>query len=209
MSRNLPAGQRLHRRLRVCPPRGIGEPSLDQRGVQRCGDLSRLRWRWRQRASCSRPAAAATTEATTGPARPGRPGRRRMHRPARRPPPPSTAPSATPGAKAISVGMKEFAFVPANVSAAAGKVHITARNDGSVPHELVLLKADRPPGSLPTDGSKAKEDGAGVRTLGETGDVAPGSSKRFAANLQPGAYVMICNLPGHYKSGMYASFTVK
>jgi uncharacterized cupredoxin-like copper-binding protein len=26
--------------------------------------------------------------------------------------------------------------------------------------------------------------------------------------LKPGAYVMICNIPGHYQSGMHAPFRV-
>jgi uncharacterized cupredoxin-like copper-binding protein len=27
-------------------------------------------------------------------------------------------------------------------------------------------------------------------------------------NLKKGRYVLICNIPGHYKSGMHADFTV-
>lgn len=105
--------------------------------------------------------------------------------------------------------MKEFAFLPSNVSATAGKVSVTARNIGRVPHQPVLLRTNRPPGSLPTDGSRAKEAGSSATVIGKTGDVAPGASAKFAAKLQPGAYVMICNLPGHYRSGMYGSLTVK
>jgi uncharacterized cupredoxin-like copper-binding protein len=117
--------------------------------------------------------------------------------------------SARSGANAVAVRMKEFAFVPGNVTAQAGKVTIAARNTGSVPHELVLLKADRPPGALPAKGAGAAEDGPGVRVLGRTGHVAPGASGRLTENIRPGVYVMICNLPGHYRSGMYGSFTAK
>jgi uncharacterized cupredoxin-like copper-binding protein len=119
------------------------------------------------------------------------------------------APANQSGSNRIRVAMKEFAFLPSNVSATARQVSVTARNTGRVPHQLLLLRTNRPPGSLPTNGSRAKEDGSGAKVIGKTGDVAPGSSGKFAAKLQPGTYVMICNLPGHYRSGMYGGLTVK
>ena len=42
--------------------------------------------------------------------------------------------------------------------------------------------------------------GAGLRA---------GASKTVALSLPPGHYVLLCNLPAHYKSGQYAAFTVK
>jgi uncharacterized cupredoxin-like copper-binding protein len=37
----------------------------------------------------------------------------------------------------------------------------------------------------------------------------PGAAKTLALNLAPGHYALVCNLPGHYKAGMYADLTVK
>jgi uncharacterized cupredoxin-like copper-binding protein len=43
----------------------------------------------------------------------------------------------------------------------------------------------------------------------DSGDnIAPNGSKVFHAALTPGKYVMVCNLPGHYKAGMHEGFTV-
>ena len=30
----------------------------------------------------------------------------------------------------------------------------------------------------------------------------------MALELDPGNYVLMCNLPGHYEAGMFAAFTV-
>ena len=42
----------------------------------------------------------------------------------------------------------------------------------------------------------------------EVEDIAPGVSQKLALDLAPGAYAVICNLPGHYGQGMHATFTV-
>ena len=36
-----------------------------------------------------------------------------------------------------------------------------------------------------------------------------GASKTITLSLPAGHYVRFCNLPAHYKSGQYATFTVK
>ena len=35
-----------------------------------------------------------------------------------------------------------------------------------------------------------------------------GSSQDLKVNLAAGKYVLICNLPAHYKQGMHTAFTV-
>src|SRR6476619_5075896 len=105
---------------------------------------------------------------------------------------PSTA-SADPGA--LSVKMTEFAFTPQDVTAKAGKVTITAPNDGKVAHELVVLKTDADPGKLPMKDGEVDES----TSVGEIPDVPAGGSKSVTLQLKPGRYAMVCNLPGHYK----------
>jgi uncharacterized cupredoxin-like copper-binding protein len=39
--------------------------------------------------------------------------------------------------------------------------------------------------------------------------VQPCAPQEVNLTLKPGSYVAICNLPGHYASGMRAAFTVK
>ncbi|MFN8112415.1 MAG: plastocyanin/azurin family copper-binding protein [Solirubrobacterales bacterium] len=118
----------------------------------------------------------------------------------------TSAPAA--GGETLTVKMNEYNFIPDDAKAKAGSVTIDAENVGKMPHELVLAKSDLDPAKLPTtsDGSVDEE---ALDTVGEAPDVAPGDTGSFTADLEPGSYVMFCNLPGHYASGMYGSLTVK
>jgi uncharacterized cupredoxin-like copper-binding protein len=125
---------------------------------------------------------------------------------------PAAAPTAPAGTVAaagnVQVGMGDYFFQPQDATAAAGKVKISAVNDGKLPHELVLAKTNADPSQLPTNpnGSVNEEK---LNSPGEIPDVAAGKTKRGTINLAPGRYVMFCNLPGHYAQGMYGTLTVK
>jgi uncharacterized cupredoxin-like copper-binding protein len=108
----------------------------------------------------------------------------------------------------ITIQMGEYFFKPKDVVVSAGKVAITAPNKGKVDHELVLLKTDVNPAKLKTekDGEVIEEAYSGP---GEIPDVESGESGKTTLNLKPGTYAMICNVPGHYKAGMYGRVTVK
>lgn len=126
---------------------------------------------------------------------------------------PGTTQSGTGGvAKALTITMGDYSFAPSAVTTGAGPVTITTPNGGQVEHELVLLKTDRSPTSLPVKGNEVDEEGLeakGVETPGEIEEVGPGQTKSGSFKLTPGSYVMICNLPGHFQKGMYGSLTVK
>jgi uncharacterized cupredoxin-like copper-binding protein len=108
----------------------------------------------------------------------------------------------------ITIQMGDYFFKPKDVAVSAGKVAITAPNKGKVDHELVLLKTDVNPANLKTekDGEVIEEAYSGP---GEIPDVESGESGKTTLNLKPGTYAMICNVPGHYKAGMYGRVTVK
>jgi uncharacterized cupredoxin-like copper-binding protein len=107
--------------------------------------------------------------------------------------------------RALTIRMTEFAFDPDDAVAKAGKVTITAPNDGNDVHELVLLKTDADPANLPKTDDKVDES----TSVGEIADVEPGSTKKGTFTLAPGTYAMVCALPGHYEGGMYGSLTIK
>ena len=123
------------------------------------------------------------------------------------PEPTATQTTTQPAAagRALTIRMTEFAFDPKDASAKAGKVTITAPNDGKVVHELVLLKTDADPAALPKKGDEVDES----TSVGEIADVEPGSTKKATFELAPGKYAMVCALPGHYEGGMYGSLTVE
>lgn len=124
----------------------------------------------------------------------------------------AAAPAGTAGAgTAIKVAAKDYAFTLDKNSGSAGSFTFTATNSGLTDHELVVFKTDLAPDKLPlvADQSKVDEDAAGLDHIDELEDLNVGESKTLTLELTPGAYVLVCNLPAHYKQGMYTAFTVK
>jgi len=79
-------------------------------------------------------------------------------------------------------------------------------------HEFVVLKTVTPSESIPIgkfegDEDRINEDTSG-KNVGETGDMEAGTTKTLTLTLQPGHYVFLCNLPGHYMQGMHVDVTV-
>jgi uncharacterized cupredoxin-like copper-binding protein len=120
-------------------------------------------------------------------------------------PPADTQASSGAASRSLTVGMSEFKFDPKDAVAKAGEVKVTAKNDGSTVHELVLLKTDADPANLPKKNGEVDES----TSVGEVADVASGASKSKTLKLAAGRYVMVCALPGHYEAGMYGTLTVK
>jgi uncharacterized cupredoxin-like copper-binding protein len=118
--------------------------------------------------------------------------------------PVAAAPVTPPAPGKIGVSLKEFRINPSATQASAGKVTFNVKNGGSVPHEFVVLRTDKPAGSL-LKGARADEAG----NVGETGDLAPGAGKTLSLNLKAGHYALICNLPGHYRAGQHIDFIVR
>ncbi len=94
----------------------------------------------------------------------------------------------------------------------AGKRTIGYTNNGTIGHELVLFKTDLPAGQLPTKpNGEVDEESAQLTNVGDSGAaLSAGGTETFTtAALSPGHYVAVCNLPGHYKSGMKLDLTVR
>jgi uncharacterized cupredoxin-like copper-binding protein len=116
------------------------------------------------------------------------------------------------GGQSVEIKMGDFFFNPKDATASAGSTTITAPNDGSVEHELVLFKTNTNPADLPTKANGEVDEeklDQQAQEGGELADVEAGKVKSGKFNLTPGKYVMFCNLPGHYAAGMYGTLTVK
>jgi len=107
--------------------------------------------------------------------------------------------------KSTTVTLSEFKVSPSPKSVSHGKVTFTVKNKGDMEHELAVIKTTKSASKLPVSGNRASEKGS----VGEVEDIASGKSKKLTLNLKKGHYVLICNIPGHYKAGMYADFTVR
>lgn len=102
------------------------------------------------------------------------------------------------------VTLIEFKVTSSVKRVAAGKVTFVVRNAGKIPHEFVVLRTKTPAGKLPIKGAQAVETGE----VGKVGTFNPGATKTLTLALKKGHYALICNLPGHYKAGQFADFTV-
>ena len=104
----------------------------------------------------------------------------------------------------VAVQVDEFSVFPQTQGAPVGKVRFVVTNIGKVEHEFVVIKTPKPAGNL-LKGNEADEAGA----VGELDGVKAGNARVLVLNLKRGHYALICNLPGHYKTGQFADFYVR
>ena len=112
---------------------------------------------------------------------------------------------AVTSANAVAVTLNEFNILPTSQGAPAGTVTFTLKNTGKIEHEFVVVKTLRPAGSLTSHNGEASEAG----NVGEIGSVKSGQQKKLTLTLKKGHYSLLCNLPGHYKSGQFVDFYVR
>lgn len=119
------------------------------------------------------------------------------------------APTPTPEVRSVQVELKEWSVIPSSFQASSGTVAFQANNTGTTPHELVVVKTNLAPTSLPIDSSGSMVDESELDGLiGEFDAFPPGENRSVDLTLDSGNYVLICNLPGHYERGMSVAFTV-
>jgi len=107
----------------------------------------------------------------------------------------------------VNTIVKDYAIEMNQTTAKSGKVSFKITNSGLVVHEFVVVKTDLPIDKLPTaaDGDIDEDK---LEIPGEQGDLEVGKSADLTLDLTAGRYLMICNLPNHYKLGMHTEFMV-
>ncbi len=119
-------------------------------------------------------------------------------------------------ATSVAVTLLEWAVVTDVPEAPAGPVTFTVSNGGPEDvHEFVVIRTDLPFIDLPTDDTGSVDETAeGITVMGEIEDIPVGGSEDLTLDLEPGAYVLICNIydpdeaEAHYQMGMRLPFTV-
>lgn len=107
--------------------------------------------------------------------------------------------------EAGDISETEQYLTPEPDSVAAGSVTFTLTNVGNREHEMVVLQTDTPFDQLEVNSEgKVSEDDS----LGEVPETPEGESGSVTLDLDPGAYVLVCNIADHYEQGMRAAFTV-
>ncbi len=118
------------------------------------------------------------------------------------------------GSKAgtVNVTLKDFAISPNLGTVKSGPVTFDIENKGPSQHEFVVIRSDFTPAQLPLTQEQGvpivDEEAAGLEGMGEREDINSGANTTLSLNLAPGHYLLICNLPSHFKLGMVAQFTV-
>ncbi|MCK7627650.1 hypothetical protein MUU72_31920 [Streptomyces sp. RS10V-4] len=123
----------------------------------------------------------------------------------------TTAPG---GSLRHGMGMMWLRVAPNTVP--AGVVSLRVVNDGTLPHEVVVLPL--PPGKAA--GNRVVGAGGTVSEAGSLGEasrtcgagsgqgIAPGAIGWTTVRLPPGPYELVCNFPGHYAAGMHTELDV-
>jgi hypothetical protein len=119
----------------------------------------------------------------------------------------------------VKVSLSEFIVTPEPASIESGSRTIEADNVGGETHELVIAKADST-SDLPTDEDGAVDEegfeAAGVELVDEAEDIAADDSKELTVDLEPGTYVLFCNIVeeeegetvSHFAEGMVNTLRV-
>jgi hypothetical protein len=126
--------------------------------------------------------------------------------------------SETPTGVVVTT-LSEFSIAPAPTEVPAGTIEIVAVNEGEEPHEIVVVRYDGDPAEIPVaeDGSADEEQLPEGAVIGEIEGFEAGLTCATAFDLEPGNYVLLCNIveeeengemEAHYGEGMYTTFTV-
>jgi uncharacterized cupredoxin-like copper-binding protein len=116
----------------------------------------------------------------------------------------------------VDVTLREWEVSTSTPTVAAGEIYFLVENEGPEDaHEFVIVRTDAAPDALPTTDGKVPEDE--IDLVDEIEPFTPGSSASITVNLEPGNYVLICNiaevedgeLESHYQLGMRTAFTVE
>lgn len=122
---------------------------------------------------------------------------------------PTDGPVATPrgDAEQVAVSLVEFNVTADPIVASGASIDFTVTNDGTIIHNFRVVATDLAPDALPVDGQSVDEsqfDEVG----GFSSPLSSGGEQIVGEDLEPGNYVLFCNVPTHYELGMYTAFEV-
>jgi len=117
----------------------------------------------------------------------------------------SNAPQS--GGFAVAVKERDFKIVmPGHLS--AGTHVLAVHNEGPVDRELIAIRLGKGRLPLRRDGITLDEDALEPAEAGALEPGAPGATRNVTLRLKPGRYEFVCNMAGHYLSGMHKTVQV-
>ena len=92
----------------------------------------------------------------------------------------------------------------------SGKITFKVKNSSKdTIHEMIVMYRADSAAPLPYVDAENRVDEDKAGDKGEVSELDPGASGTLTVDLKPGKYVLICNVPGHFATGMWTEFTVK
>lgn len=133
--------------------------------------------------------------------------------------PESEEPSSAAADADVTVLLSEWIVEPTPPSVGADGVTFLADNQGGDTHELVIVRADDL-SDLPTDENGAVDESQIPEAdfIGEIEEFPSGEQRTGSFDLEPGTYVLLCNITeveddgeveSHFAEGMATTFTVE
>lgn len=116
---------------------------------------------------------------------------------------------ATPAGAEISGSVGEWYVRVGETTSAPGPVNFRITNSGGIRHEFLVVRTDVAPGEITVgDDARFSETNPVLTVVDEIPEWGPGQTKTLSVDLESGSYQLVCNLPGHYRLGMWVGFTV-
>lgn len=91
----------------------------------------------------------------------------------------------------------------------AGEFRFELQNADGIPHDFVVMRSEGPASNLPVVNGRVSLETAGELVGAITAVNPGGKASSETMDLEPGNYVLFCNVPGHYSGGMYYTLEVK
>ena len=112
------------------------------------------------------------------------------------------------GSNTVRVDERDFT-IDAPEELRAGRVTFAVHNKGPDAHELIVVRERGDELPLRTDGLTIDEDAVQRDEAGVLEPGTPGSVRNLTVRLEPGRYVLLCNMSGHYLGGMDHDLVVR
>jgi hypothetical protein len=113
-----------------------------------------------------------------------------------------------PSIRIVNVQERDFA-IRAPQLLDAGVVRFIVTNKGPVSHELLLVRTPRAGLPMRHDGLTIDEVALEPSIVAVLEPSRPGSSRSFDTRLKAGRYILLCNMAGHYMTGMSSHMLVQ
>lgn len=111
------------------------------------------------------------------------------------------------GARSLPVTLHDDGIALGDIQVPSGRIALEIRNEGELVHEVEVFAGATEGRILPVRSSVA--DTTGMTLVDEVEDILVESNASLVVDLTPGTYLVMCNLPEHYQTGMWAYLTVE